>query len=118
MLVPYPTHPLKAPPMEEYPGLSLAEILNKSTGSGNVKVAVVDFRNLGKLVARILADKRTVNKTIFSAESEVTVNEVWEVAARLSEDRKALLNKRVKVRMEYNNPPTACHSPPESLGSR
>jgi hypothetical protein len=99
-MVPYPTHPLKAPPIEEYPGLPLAEVLNVTPGSGNVKVAVVDMRNLGKLVARILMDKRTVNQTVFAAEGEVTLNEVWEVAARFSENREGLLKKRVKVRIK------------------
>jgi hypothetical protein len=105
--VPYPTHPLKAFFVEEYPGVPLGEILNVSPGSGNVKVAVVDIRNLDKLVARILADERTVNQTVFAVEGEVTLNEVWEVAARYLEDPKALLKKRVKVRIEYNHPFTS-----------
>jgi hypothetical protein len=83
--------------MEEYPGMSLGELLNLRPGSGDVKSAILDMRNLGKIVARILADERTVNQTVFTAEGEATLNEIWTLASRFTEDPEAFLKKQVKV---------------------
>jgi hypothetical protein len=94
--------------MEEYPGQSLRETLNVHYGSGNIPSAVVDLRRLGEISARILLDERTINQTVFAAEIEFTLNEMWEIAAKLSKEPEALLRKQVHVsghgprRLEYS----------------
>ena len=95
--VPFPTTPLAAPPFPERPGYSLQDMLNTIYGSGDVKFAVVDLHKIGDLVARILLDERTIDKLVFASETEVTLNEVWNVAAKHDANGDALLQKQSQV---------------------
>ncbi|KAL5514228.1 hypothetical protein ACEPAG_2316 [Sanghuangporus baumii] len=53
-------------------------------GSGNVKCAVTDNRDIGKFVARIISDDRTLNQYVFCWTQEVTLNETIALAERVS----------------------------------
>ncbi|KAL5476929.1 hypothetical protein ACEPAI_3115 [Sanghuangporus weigelae] len=53
-------------------------------GSGDVKCAVTDKRDIGKFVARIIADDRTLNQYVFCWTEGVTLNEIIALAERVS----------------------------------
>lgn len=42
--------------------------------------------DIGRFVARIIIDPRTLNKRVFCHADEVTLNEVYEVANKVSEE--------------------------------
>lgn len=105
LAVPFPTTPFAAAPLLEHPGFSLGDMLNNVYNSGDVRFAVVDLHKIGDIVARILLDERTVDKAVFAAEREVTLNEVWDVAAKYDADGDALLQKKIQVRPSCSLPP-------------
>lgn len=46
-------------------------------GDGNVKIALTDNRDIGKIVARVIADKRTLNRLVFAHGDVKTLSEAW-----------------------------------------
>ncbi|KAL5495816.1 hypothetical protein ACEPAI_1280 [Sanghuangporus weigelae] len=52
-------------------------------GTGDVKCAVTDSRDIGKFVARIIVDERTLNRYVFCWVQEVTQNELFAIAERV-----------------------------------
>ncbi|KAH8116637.1 NAD-binding protein [Phellopilus nigrolimitatus] len=52
--------------------------------TGNVKNAVTDLRDIGKFVERIILDPRTQNRYVFCWTEEITQNEVFALAKRIS----------------------------------
>lgn len=63
---------------------SLAEFSKEFFGTGDVKTAVTDNRDIGKFVSHIIKDERTLNKYVFCWTEEVTQNEVLALAERIS----------------------------------
>ncbi|THG97682.1 hypothetical protein EW145_g7565 [Phellinidium pouzarii] len=53
-------------------------------GAGDVKSAMIDTRDIGEFVARILLDERTVNRYVFCYGEEVTQSEIHALAERVS----------------------------------
>lgn len=72
------TLPIIDPAKEPYPGL--AELSKTIFGTGNVKSATTDYRDIGKYVARIISDDRTLNKYVFCWGDEYTQNEIFTLA--------------------------------------
>lgn len=66
---------------EAYPGT--AELSKLIFGTGDVKFAVTDNRDIGKFVARIISDDRTLNKYVFCWGEEYTQKEVFALAERI-----------------------------------
>ncbi|KAH7386317.1 hypothetical protein BKA64DRAFT_680697 [Cadophora sp. MPI-SDFR-AT-0126] len=60
--------------------LSTLEIL----GDGEVPSALIDNRDIGKYVARIIADPRTLNKMVFAYSEVWTQNGIWTTLETLS----------------------------------
>ncbi|RSL83123.1 hypothetical protein CEP52_016791 [Fusarium oligoseptatum] len=56
----------------------------KIIGDGNTPWAVTDNRDIGKYVSRIIADPRTLNKTVFLHSEVHTQNELWEILEKTS----------------------------------
>ncbi|RAH81521.1 NAD(P)-binding protein [Aspergillus japonicus CBS 114.51] len=54
---------------------------------GNVPTALADLRDVGRYVARIIADPRTVNKRVHVYNEVYTLNRVYEVVERVSGER-------------------------------
>ncbi|KLO11918.1 NAD(P)-binding protein [Schizopora paradoxa] len=52
------------------------------TGAGNVKNAVTHIPDIGKFVAEIIDDDRTLNKYVFCWAEELTQNELWDIARK------------------------------------
>lgn len=53
------------------------------SGSGDIKSATTHIPDIGKFVAEILSDPRTLNQYVFSWGEEKTQNELWEIARRV-----------------------------------
>lgn len=53
-------------------------------GTGDVKCATTDLRDIGKFVARIITDPRTLNRYVFCSTEEVTKKEVFALAEKVS----------------------------------
>lgn len=61
--------------------------LEQITGDGNTPSARTDVRDIGKYVARIVADSRTLNRSVFAYNEVLTENEVFEILERLSGEK-------------------------------
>lgn len=71
--------PAKEPP---FPGF--ADMVTKTIyGSGDVKIALTDVRDVGKFTARIIADDRTLNRYVFAYGEETTQKEIVALAKRV-----------------------------------
>ncbi|KAH7146998.1 hypothetical protein B0J13DRAFT_442266 [Dactylonectria estremocensis] len=55
-------------------------------GDGNVMSALTDLRDVGKFVARIIADPRTINQLVFAYNELWTQNQVYDLLDRLSNE--------------------------------
>lgn len=53
------------------------------TGAGNVKNAVTHIPDIGRFVAEIIDDERTLNKYVFCWSEEKTQNEIWDIARKV-----------------------------------
>jgi hypothetical protein len=53
-------------------------------GTGDVEWALTDNRDIGRYVARIITDSRTLNKSVFAYGEIWTQNSVWNTLERLS----------------------------------
>lgn len=45
---------------------------------------MTDLRDIGKFVARIIADQRTLDKSVFCWSEEKTQQEVWDIVKKVS----------------------------------
>ncbi|KAL2815113.1 isoflavone reductase family protein [Aspergillus granulosus] len=52
--------------------------------SGCVKFALTDLSDIGKYVAQIIADPRTLNKHVLAYTEVLSMNEIWDVMAKAS----------------------------------
>ena len=78
------TLPILDPAKVAGPLAAMAGFLTMLFGTGEVKSAVTDARDIGKFVARIIADPRTLNRYVFIAGDEVTQKEVYAIAEEVS----------------------------------
>ncbi|EJD05565.1 NAD-binding protein [Fomitiporia mediterranea MF3/22] len=81
--LPY-TETSKSPGIEGPIETFMRSSLKSFYGAGNAKCAVTDRRDIGKFVARILADERTLNQYVFCWTEEVTQTEVFDLAERIA----------------------------------
>ena len=61
-----------------------ADLSHEVYGPGNVKIAVTARNDIGRFVARIIGDPRTINKYVFCWSEEITQNGIYELAERVS----------------------------------
>ncbi|ETS87766.1 hypothetical protein PFICI_01594 [Pestalotiopsis fici W106-1] len=65
-----------------------AEISNTEIiGDGNTSMALIDNRDIGKFVARIIVDPRTKNKHVFCYGEVMCQNEIFDILENLSGER-------------------------------
>jgi hypothetical protein len=53
-------------------------------GNGSAKTLLIDKRDIGRFVARIVKDERTINRRVVCYAEELSQREVWDVAERVS----------------------------------
>lgn len=56
-------------------------------GDGNVPNAITDLRDIGRYVARIIADPRTLNRQVFAYAEVWTPNQRYELIEKLSGEK-------------------------------
>jgi hypothetical protein len=54
------------------------------SGDGNTETALIDKRDIGKYVARIIVDPRTLNKSVFVFNEIWTQNRIFDLMEKLS----------------------------------
>lgn len=54
------------------------------TGDGNTEIALVDMRDIGRFVARIIVDERTLNRMVFAYSEIWTQNQIWSLLEKES----------------------------------
>ncbi|TFK79100.1 NAD-P-binding protein [Polyporus arcularius HHB13444] len=64
-------------------------------GTGESRNLVTNLNHIGTFVARIIADPRTLNKSVIVWEDEVVEKDAHEIGARVSGDGDALREKRI-----------------------
>lgn len=57
---------------------------HRIVGDGNQKFALIDLPDVGKYVAQIVADPRTINKHVFAYTDVLSMNEMWDTMASVS----------------------------------
>lgn len=56
-------------------------------GNGEVPSAVTNVKDIGRFVARIIADERTLNKQVFAYGEVLTQNQVWDIVEKASGEK-------------------------------
>jgi hypothetical protein len=51
---------------------------------GDQKFALTDMCDIGKYVAEIISDRRTLNRHVFAYTEVLSMNEMWDAMARVS----------------------------------
>lgn len=67
---------------EFFPGFNQAAT-RTVYGSGDVKSALIDIRDIGKYTARIISDDRTLNKYVLAYTEELSQKEIVAIAERV-----------------------------------
>lgn len=57
---------------------------NEIVGDGNTPLALTDLRDIGRYVARIITDDRTLNKMVFAYNTVLTQNEIFGLLEEIS----------------------------------
>ena len=76
---------------------AVKEMTWKIYGDGSARNLVTHNRHIGKYVARIITDHRTLNHAVIVWEDEVSQREAHEIGERVSGEGDALKNKRIAV---------------------
>ncbi|KAI5892194.1 uncharacterized protein SCHCODRAFT_02748485, partial [Schizophyllum commune H4-8] len=88
VLLPYPP---------SYTDNPVAHASRRYRGPGDIPCAATDLNNIGTFVARIIDDSRTLNKTVFVWEDQVTVADLFRIAEEKCGDAEGLRKAIVKV---------------------
>ncbi len=67
---------------EEPEEIFVPSLSHAITGTGDVKGSVIHIPDIGKFVAEIIDDDRTLNKYVFCWAEEKTQNEIWDIARK------------------------------------
>ncbi|KAI8674610.1 NmrA domain-containing protein [Fusarium keratoplasticum] len=57
---------------------------HRIVGDGNQKFGLIDLADIGKYVAQIVSDPRTLNKRVFAYTEALSMNEMWDTMAKAS----------------------------------
>ena len=57
---------------------------HRIVGDGSVKFSLTDLSDIGKYVAQIVADPRTINKHVLAYTEVLSMNEIWDVMTKAS----------------------------------
>ena len=56
-------------------------------GGGNVPSAITDLRDIGRYIAKIIADQRTLNRMVFAYNTVMTQNQIYDLLEDISEEK-------------------------------
>ena len=54
---------------------------------GNTPTALTDLRDIGRYVAKIIVDDRTLNKMVFAYNTVMTQNQIYDLMEKISEEK-------------------------------
>lgn len=57
---------------------------HRIVGHGNQKFGLTDMGDIGKYVAQIISDERTLNRRVFAYTEVLSMNEIWDTMATVS----------------------------------
>ncbi|PYH31126.1 aromatic alcohol reductase [Aspergillus neoniger CBS 115656] len=60
---------------------------NEIVGDGNTPLALTDLRDIGRYVAKIIVDDRTLNKMVFAYNTVLTQNQIYDLLEEISEEK-------------------------------
>ncbi|KAE8139455.1 hypothetical protein BDV38DRAFT_52058 [Aspergillus pseudotamarii] len=60
---------------------------NEIVGDGNTPMGLTDLRDIGRYVARIINDERTLNKMVYAYNTVKTQNEIYDLLEEISEEK-------------------------------
>ncbi|KAI9045380.1 aromatic alcohol reductase [Aspergillus affinis] len=60
---------------------------NEIVGDGNTPLALTDLRDIGRYVALIIGDDRTLNKMVLAYNTVVTQNQIYDMLEEISEEK-------------------------------
>ena len=60
---------------------------NEIVGDGNTPMGLTDLRDIGRYVARIIDDERTLNKMVYAYNTVKTQNEIYDLLEEISEEK-------------------------------
>lgn len=60
---------------------------NEIVGDGNTPLAMTDLRDIGRYVALIIGDDRTLNKMVLAYNTVVTQNQIYDLLEEISEEK-------------------------------
>ncbi|TBU26592.1 NAD(P)-binding protein [Dichomitus squalens] len=82
-------------PIRSHAPQVMKELTWRIYGDGSVRLLVTHHPNIGKYVARIIADPRTLNHAVIVWEDEVSQEEAHEIGERVSGEGDVLKEKRI-----------------------
>ncbi|EMR68639.1 putative isoflavone reductase family protein [Eutypa lata UCREL1] len=88
-------------------------------GDGNVPMAVTDLRDVGKYVARIISDPRTLNKMVFAYSEIFTYSQMYDLMEKLSGEklhRKYATAEEIKAQIQAAEEPLPAPDSVEFVG--
>ncbi|KAJ4292459.1 hypothetical protein N0V90_009121 [Kalmusia sp. IMI 367209] len=62
-------------------------LINMIPGDGNMRTCLVDNQDVGPLIARIIADHRTLNKRIIANGDALTMNELYDIVEKVTDEK-------------------------------
>lgn len=66
---------------------AVMETADGIAGDGNVPFALTDLRDVGKYVARIISDPRTLNRMVLAYNEVLTHNQMYDLMEKLSGEK-------------------------------
>lgn len=60
---------------------------NEIVGDGNTPTAITDLRDIGRYVARIVLDDRTLNKMVLAYNVVLTQNQIYDLLEEIGEEK-------------------------------
>lgn len=81
--------------------------LNKIVGDGETPLALINNRDIGKFVVRIVSDPKTLNQMVFCYSEVLTFNQIWEVLEKTSDE--TIPREHVSAISSWNLVPTFRH---------
>jgi hypothetical protein len=62
-------------------------VADEIIGGGNVPSAITDLRDIGRYIAKIIADARTLNRMVFAYNTVMTQNQIYDVLEEISGEK-------------------------------
>ncbi|KAH1491886.1 hypothetical protein LV164_003492 [Aspergillus fumigatus] len=60
---------------------------NEIVGDGNTRTALTDLRDIGRYIARIIVDDRTLNRMVFAYNTVLTQNQIYDLLEEIGEEK-------------------------------